>query len=296
VYFITTLKKNILFVINPVSGGKDKHNFPELARQNIDPNMFDIQFVYSDAIGHAHSLAADAVKGDTDIVVSVGGDGTMNEIASAMADSGKPLAIVPYGSGNGLARTLKIPMDHKKAIQRINKLQITTIDSGHFNSKKFFNMAGMGFDATISSRFAKDKTRGLQGYVRTTLQEIAGYKPQNYRIEIDGKVYEREAFMLSVANSSQYGNNAHISPKASVYDGLLDVCIIRPFPLYLFPVLGFRMFNNTADKSSYVEILRGKSINIIRETPGPIHLDGEPDDMGTEIKIEVKPLSLQTLV
>ncbi len=295
-YFIKPLKKNILFVINPVSGGKDKTNFPKFASQYINTDQFDPEFIFSEAVGHAHEIAKEAINRGIDVVVSVGGDGTMNEIASAMEGSGKPMGIIPYGSGNGLGRTLGIPMDHKKAISRLNDLNITTIDSGEFNGKKFFNMAGMGFDATISARFAQDKTRGLQGYVRTTFQEIASYKPQGYKIEVDGQLYEREAFMLSIANSSQFGNNAHIAPQASVFDGVLDVCIIKPFPLYLFPVLGFRMFNNTADKSSYVEIIKGKSIRIVREKTGPIHLDGEPFEMDREIKIDVKPLSLQTLV
>jgi diacylglycerol kinase family enzyme len=107
---------------------------------------------------------------------------------------------------------------------------------------------------------------------------------------------EREAFMVCIANSSQFGNNAHISPKASLRDGLLDVCIIKTFPLYLFPVLGYQMFNKTVDKSQYVNIIRGRSIRIIRERPGPIHLDGEPFEMGVEIKIELKPLSLKVLI
>jgi len=290
------LKKNILFVINPVSGGKDKKGFTKLADHYLDKKQFEAQYIFTEAEGHAYALSAEAITKNIDIIIAVGGDGTMNEVATAIEGTDKQMGIIPWGSGNGLARSLHIPMDHKKAVLRLNQLNEDRIDSAVFNDKKFFNMAGIGFDARISARFAKDKTRGFKGYVKTTLQEIAGYKPQAYKIEIDGQIYESEAFMLSIANSSQFGNNAHISPKASVRDGLLDVCIIKSFPLYLFPVLGYHMFNKTVDKSKYVDIKKGKYIRIQREKSGPIHLDGEPYEMGEEIRIEVKPLSLRVLI
>lgn len=251
--------------------------------------------VFTETAGHAFRASAEALAHDTDIVIAVGGDGTMNEVASALEGTGKQMGIIPFGSGNGLARSLHIPMDPKKAIQRLNKLNGENIDSALFNDKKFFNIAGMGFDAHISALFARDKTRGFKGYLKTTLHEIAGYKPQLYKMEIDGRPCESEAFMLSIANSSQFGNNAHISPKASLTDGLLDVCIVKSFPLYLFPVLGYHMFNKSTDRSQYVDIIKGKKIRIQRETPGPVHLDGEPSEMGEVIEIEVKPLSLRVL-
>jgi YegS/Rv2252/BmrU family lipid kinase len=289
------LKKNILFVINPISGGQNKKGFTKLADHYLDKNMFEAKYIFTEAVGHAYTISRDAIANDTDIVIAVGGDGTMNEVASALEGTARQLGIIPCGSGNGLARSLGIPLDHRKAILRLNRLEEQRIDSAVFNGKKFFNMAGMGFDAHISARFARDTTRGLRGYVKTTLQEIASYKAQVYKIEIDGNAYEDEAFMLSIANSSQFGNNAHISPSASMCDGLLDVCIVKTFPLYLFPVLGYHMFNKSVDKSQYVDIIKGKYIRIQREKEGPVHLDGEPSEMGKEINIEVKQLSLRVL-
>jgi diacylglycerol kinase (ATP) len=280
-------------VINPISGGKDKKKFQELAGRYLDKEKFDARYTFTEHVGHANKISIEAIAANIDIIVSVGGDGTMNEVASAVEGSGKQMGIIPYGSGNGLARALNIPMDPKKAVLGLNNLNEERIDSAIFNGKKFFNMAGIGFDANISARFAKDKTRGLQGYLKTTLQEITGYKPEHYRIEIDGKMIEVEAFMLSIANSSQFGNNAHISPDASVNDGLLDLCITKPFPLYLLPVMGYHLFSKTPHK--LVPIIKGKQIRITRQKAGPIHLDGEPYDMGEEIQIEVKPLSLKIL-
>jgi YegS/Rv2252/BmrU family lipid kinase len=235
--------------------------------------------------------------GKYDIIVAVGGDGTINEVASAIAGTGTVLGIIPFGSGNGLSRFLNIPMDVKGAFNTLNEARIIDIDAAKMNGQWFFNMAGMGFDAHISHVFAHgSKKRGFFSYLKSSLKEIASYKAQSYRINIDGVAYDNEAFMLSMANSSQYGNNAHISPQASVQDGLLDVCVIRPFPLWRFPEMGLRMFTKTAEGSKYVTIIKGKHIKIERAQAGPIHLDGEPQVTGTDINVLVQPGALKVIV
>jgi len=289
------LKRKALFIINPISGGKKKDGVPELIDQNLDKAVFDATIVFSDGVSHARIIALEAV-GQYDIIVAVGGDGTVNEIASAIVGSDTALGIVPYGSGNGLARFLGIPMNPNQAIQTLVKGHAESIDSGTVNGQPFFNMAGMGFDAHISEVFSHGKKRGFISYVKSSMQEIATYNEQEYHLEIDGKVYERKAFMLSIANSSQYGNDAHISPNASVQDGLLDICLIRKFPLWRFPEMGIRMLTKTSESTSYVEIIRGKQINVTRQSEGPIHLDGEPQVMGTAIHINIVPNSLKVIV
>lgn len=289
------MKKSILFIINPIAGGKSKLHFPQLAARQLDRQKFEPRFIFTEGVNHAYRLASENL-GHTDVMVAVGGDGTINEVASALVNTGKEMGIIPCGSGNGLARALGLSLKNEPAIARLNGLNLSMIDSGNFNGKHFFNMAGIGFDAHISKRFADDATRGLKGYVRTTFTEIARYRSQTYKIWIDGRLYEREAFMISIANSSQFGNNAHVSPFASVRDGLLDVCIIKPFPLYHFPVMGYHMFSKTAHRSRYVEIIRGKEIRIVRQQDGAIHLDGEPQEMSGELLIHVEPLSLNILI
>ncbi|MEZ2337417.1 diacylglycerol kinase family protein [Mucilaginibacter sp. RCC_168] len=289
------MKRKALFIINPISGGKKKDGVPDLIDQNIDKAVFDATVVFSDGVSHARIIALEAV-GKYDMIVAVGGDGTVNEIASAIVGSGTALGIVPYGSGNGLARFLGIPMNPNQAIRALVKGHVESIDSGTVNGQPFFNMAGMGFDAHISEVFSHGKKRGFVSYIKSSIEEISTYDEQQYHIEIDGKVYERKAFMLSIANSSQYGNNAHISPKASVQDGLLDICLIRKFPLWRFPEMGIRMLTKTSESTSYVEIIRGKQINVTRQTKGPIHLDGEPQVMGTAIHISIVPSSLKVIV
>lgn len=267
-----------------------------MAAKFLNSNIFSPTFVFTDGPGHANEMARGMVNDLTDVVVAVGGDGTINEVASGLQDSEKIMGIIPCGSGNGLARSLGIPLNERNAILRLNKLNCNNIDSAVFNERSFFNMAGIGFDAHISAIFAKNVTRGFKGYVKTAVNEVSNYKCQHYIIEIDGKRITRDAFMISIANSSQFGNNAHISPFASLKDGLLDVVITKPFPLYQFPVLGYRMFSRSAHRSKYIEIIRGKEINIIRDGGGAVHLDGEPCDMPAELKINIKPLSLTVLV
>lgn len=289
------MKKKILFIINPISGGKSKQHLPAIIEQALDHQQFDFHFCFTKYVGHARELAAQAIDGDTDVVVAVGGDGTINEIASVLAGTSKVMGILPMGSGNGLGTSLNLPFDPAKAVAVINRFKTLTMDSATLNGHPFFNVSGIGFDAQISARFARDKTRGLWGYVRNTFAEIMSYKPEWYTLTIDGKVLKRRAFMISLANSSQYGNNAHIAPEASLTDGLLDFCVIKPFPLYIFPVLAYRLFSKTAHRSHYIEIFKAREIRVERDTPGAVHLDGEPQELGTCLDILLKPATLHVI-
>ncbi|HEX8019431.1 diacylglycerol kinase family protein [Mucilaginibacter sp.] len=289
------MKRKALFIINPISGGKKKDGVPELIKDTVDAGIMEPVIAFSDGVAHARVIAAEAV-GKFDTVVAVGGDGTVNEVASAIVDTDTSLGIVPFGSGNGLSRFLGIPMDTKSAIKNLASGRTEIIDSARVNGQAFFNMAGMGFDAHISEIFSHGKKRGFISYIKSSIKEVVGYQPQNYHIDIDGKKYDYKAFMLSIANSSQYGNNVHISPKASLQDGLLDVCVIKPFPLWRFPEMSMRMLIKATESSKYVEIIRGKQILIKREHSGPIHLDGEPQVAGTGIDITILPNSLKVIV
>ena len=286
------MKSKVLFIINPISGGKKKDDVPALIEKNLDTSLFEPTIVFTNRAFHGSKLAKKGL-GEYDYIIAVGGDGTVNEIASSLAGTDTVLGIIPFGSGNGLARFLGIPMNTEEAIKTLNEKRVELIDAAKMNRQWFFNMAGMGFDAHISEVFSHDKTRGFGAYIRSSFREIINYKPEIYQLEIDGVHYEREAFMLSFANSSQYGNNAHVSPHASVQDGLLDVCIIKPFPLYTFIGMGLRMFLKTADKSKYVEIIRGSNIVVKRTKEGPVHLDGEPQIMGPDAEITIVPKSLK---
>lgn len=288
-------KSNILFIINPISGGKKKSSLPALIDKHLDKEKFIPIYTFTEYVGHASELAEEAEKKGYDIIVAVGGDGTINEVAGKLVHSDKILAIIPFGSGNGLARFLNVPLNVKKAIALINAAMHQVIDTAELNGKKFFNMAGMGFDAHLSAVFAGNKKRGLRSYVELGFKEITTYKAQAYQIEIDGKSYDRAAFAISIANSSQYGNNVYISPKSSLTDGYLDVCIIHPIPLVKLPLLAFQMITAKTHQSSLVTIIRGKHIKIKRNAPGAVHLDGEPLQLAEQLEIKIIPASLKIL-
>ncbi|MNK10088.1 Lipid kinase YegS [compost metagenome] len=288
-------KSNILFIINPISGGKKKSSLPSLIDQHLDKEKFAPIYAFTEYVGHASELAEEAEKKNYDVIVAVGGDGTINEVASKLVHSDKILAIIPFGSGNGLARFLNIPLSSKKAIELINLGKPQVIDTAELNGKKFFNMAGMGFDAHLSSVFAGNKKRGLKSYVELGFKEITTYKAQPYHIEIDGVSYDKDAFAISIANSSQYGNNVYISPKSSLTDGYLDVCIIHPISLMKLPILAFQMITAKTHQSSLVKIIRGKHIKIERNAPDAVHLDGEPLQLGEKLEIKIVPASLRIL-
>jgi len=289
-------KSNILFIINPISGGKKKTNLPTLIDRHLNKEKFAPVYTFTEYAGHAAELAEEAGQKDFDIIVAVGGDGTINEVAGQLVHSKKTLAIIPFGSGNGLARFLQVPLKAKKAIELINTGVTKTIDTAELNGKKFFNMAGIGFDAHLSSVFAGNQKRGLKSYVELGIKEIINYKSQPYQIEIDGKVYERNAFAISIANSSQYGNNVYISPKSSLTDGYLDVCIIHPITFFKLMALSYQMITAKTHQSKLVTIIRGQNIRITRRASDAVHLDGEPLQLGQSLEIKVVPASLNVLV
>ena len=290
------MRRKIVYLINPISGTSKKESIKKMIERETKAQEIPYEIYATNARGD-YDLLRDKIlrEGFTDVVM-IGGDGTVNQVTGALRDLSVRFGIIPFGSGNGLARFMKIPLKPIDAIKLLNEGIVQLIDTGRFNGKPFFNMAGMGFDAHISEIFSHGKKRGFISYIKSSIKEVVGYQPQNYHLDIDGKKYDYKAFMLSIANSSQYGNNVHISPKASLQDGLLDVCVIKPFPLWRFPEMSMRMLIKATESSKYVEIIRGKQILIKREHSGPIHLDGEPQMAGTGVDISILPNSLKVIV
>jgi diacylglycerol kinase (ATP) len=291
------MSKKVCFIINPVSGTGSWKGIEQSIMEYIDAS-FRVVIYYTEYAGHAIELANDAAA-TCDVVVAVGGDGLMNEVARGIMNTKAALGIVPAGSGNALARHLKIPVNHKGAIEVINKMHIVTIDTATMNDEDFFAVCGTGYDAEIANKFAQSTKRGFMTYLSLTVKNYFSYKPAEYDITVDGNTIREKAFLISVANSSQYGNNAHIAPKASTKDGVLDVCILKPFSLLISPILGVRLFNKTLDHSPYMKVIRGRSIaisNADKSTPLCIHYDGEAAGTADEIRIEVAPMTLRVTV
>lgn len=289
------MKEKILFLINPVSGNKSKDAIPKLIKQNFDKSSYDLKIIFTQFAGEATQIAKDYILKGYKKIVAVGGDGTVNEVASGVSDTDAVLGIVPLGSGNGLARHLNIPLRPQKALDLIKESKATKIDYGTINDQKFFCTTGVGFDAHIGHVFSKLDGRGFSNYIKATVSEFRNYKPQRYEITMNGTTIMRDAFLITFANASQYGNNAHIAPKADIKDGKLEVAILRQFPLITAPGIGARLFMKNIDKSAYVETYQCEKIVIKRKVSDVIHYDGEPGEMGEILNVKVIPEGLNVI-
>ena len=290
-----TDKRRIFFVINPISGTQGKKAIMKWINERIDRSLYDFEIIKTEYAGHATKIAADAVKQGVDIVVAIGGDGTINEIARSLVHTSTALGIIPCGSGNGLARHLRIPMEPKAAIDLINENYQLCIDYGKVNDIPFFCTCGVGFDAFVSLKFADSGKRGLLTYFENTLHESLTYEPETYEIENEEGTVRYKAFLIACGNASQYGNNAYIAPQASLKDGLMDVTILEPFNVLDVPSLSFQLFNKTIDQNSRIKTMRTKKIKIHRTKPGVFHFDGDPI-MGSEnLEVEIIPKGLNVV-
>ncbi len=288
-------KKKICFIVNPVSGIGRQKVIEKLIDQLLDRTLFEYEIQYTKAAKHATELAKDAAARNFDIVVAVGGDGSVNETAKGLIGSKTAMAIIPTGSGNGLARHLKIPIDLKKAMDVINNGAITKVDSIRFNDETFVNVAGIGFDAHIGWEFAKFGKRGFSSYLKVILREFPKYKARKYELEIDGKTIYHEAFLISFANGSQWGNNAYIAPTADISDGVMDIAILKNFKFMSALSIGYRLFKGSLHQSAHLDIIKAKEVKV--KQPSTIaHIDGEPIEIGNEIHIKVDSLSLNVIV
>jgi len=290
------MKKKMVFIMNPISGTTNKAGIPELIAKTLDTNTFDYEIRLTEHAGHAFEIATEAKDNGVDVVVAVGGDGTVNEVARAIVHSNTALGIIPCGSGNGLARHLMIPMQLKKAIEVINEYQIHDLDYGIINEHPFFCTCGMGFDAFVSMKFAEAGKRGPITYAENILKEGLKYEPETYEIEDENGTMHYKAFLISCANASQYGNNAYIAPQASMSDGLMDVIIMEPFTVLDVPSLSFQLFNKTIDQNSRIKTMRAKKIKIHRTKEGVMHYDGDPVMGGKDIEVELIPHGLNVII
>ncbi len=290
------MRKKIAFIINPFSGTGKKEELPLLIQKELDARLFEPKIVFTQYRGHGTELAKDFVKKGYSNVVAVGGDGTVNEIAQALVHTDCSLGIIPIGSGNGLARHFNIPMNTRKAIEQLNTSESILMDYGIVNDKPFFCTCGTGFDAYVSTEFAKGKKRGIMSYIEKIITGYFSYKSQNYHLKGNGIDLTAKAFVLTFANASQWGNNAYIAPQASVQDGKLDISIMSNFPIIAIPGLALQLFAKTIDKDLFMTTLRSDEITLLRDGAGPFHYDGEPYEEGKEIHIKIIPDGLSVLV
>jgi YegS/Rv2252/BmrU family lipid kinase len=286
----------VIFIVNPIAGSRQKEFILESIRQQMSSKLYEI--CYTEYPGHAYDIALEKVEQGLKWIVAVGGDGTVNEVASALVNTQSRLGIIPAGSGNGLARHLGIPLQVPEALAMIQIHKDQIIDAGKVNGKYFFCTCGTGFDASVGKKFSRDSRRGMLSYVRATIHQYINYSPKTYILKTNHKKIKLKAFLVTFANAGQYGNNAYIAPNAVINDGMLDLCILRPFPRTSTLTMGLRLFFKNIDQSPYLEVMRVKKASLKRKGHSKItiHLDGEPMTLRGPLKVRVVPEALHVMV
>lgn len=289
--------KNIAFIVNPISGSgiKTKNRVAKLIRELLDPQQFAPTVVITEYAGHATQLAQQFAMQEYYAVVAVGGDGTINEVASGLIGSNTALGIVPNGSGNGFARHLDISTRMNRAIEMLNTSEPIFVDYGLVNDKPFFSTCGVGFDAVVAKRFS-DSERGIKGYMQSIMKDLFQYKPQTYTIQGEGINQTTTAFLVNIANASQWGYDAYIAPKASVQDGWLDVTIASEFPMVIAPGLALSLFTKNIDDMLHINAMQVKELTLTRENEDIVQIDGTPITMPAQLQIKIVEDGLKVLV
>ena len=298
---------DIHFIINPISGTSSKDEIVQTIPQLFDPTHFHTTIHYTQHPGHAAQLTRQAIDHHADIVVAIGGDGTVNEIARTLVHTPVALGIVPCGSGNGLGRHLGLPMTPRRALEVITQAHIKALDYGMINDQPFFCTAGVGFDALLSDKFNRHGRRGLLAYIEKALTEGLTYKPETYTLHIQGipttdptTPTERhltiQAFLITCANASQWGNDFYIAPQAHMSDGLMDVTIIEPFNPLESAQIAFQLVNHNIDDNPHVHTFKCRQLTIERAKPGVIHYDGDPKTDTAQVNVSIIPQGIHIVV
>jgi YegS/Rv2252/BmrU family lipid kinase len=285
----------VLYIINPISGVGKQKIIEKLLQKYSDPNLIKYDIIYTERAKHAITISRREAT-NYDAIIAVGGDGSVNEVAQSLVGTDTALGVIPTGSGNGFARHVKLPLNLDKAILRINEFNTEMIDIGSINNIYFVNVAGIGFDALITHKFANHGKRGFSSYIKLTTKEFSKYKGQDINIKVNGETINKNVFLLTVANGSQYGNNAFIAPKASMQDGLLDIAILNQFPLISSPILAYRLFTKKFEKFKHANCFKAKSIIISQSKNIKAQIDGEPINFEKEVEIKVIEKALKIIV
>lgn len=292
---ITHLKKTT-FIINPTSGVLKKGRVGDLIYSRLDTSMYNPEIFYTEGPGHATEICKREIDNGSEVIVAVGGDGTINEVAIGLTDSEACMGIIPAGSGNGLAHHLKIPVLWRYAIDVINRGNIREIDTGMINDQLFVSIAGIGFDGLIAKRFEKSKLRGFVSYLKLVAEAYTHYKPKTYRIEINGEEIKTRALFIAFANSDQFGFKTSIAPKARVDDGMLDVVIAQKPQIIELPYLASLLYWRKIEQSRHISSYRTDRLKIRTKRNRWVNLDGNPIKLGKSLEVCINPASLKIIV
>jgi diacylglycerol kinase (ATP) len=280
-------QKKVFLVINRYAGHKEGAKALEIVVPFLLKKDCFVEYSFTNHRKHATELAEKAATDGFDIVVAVGGDGTVNEVAQGLYGAGVKMGIIPMGSGNGLARELGISMDMKKSAKALLKGKNLKVDVCKLNDQRFLCTSGIGFDAMIADKMSKAASRGFLKYVQLVIQESIFFKPIEVRMKIDGLLIEESIFLITFANASQFGNNAYIAPGASMTDGIIDVVVVKKFPKIWMPVFAIALFSKLVTRLPFVDCYKAKEIEIEKADSPYFHFDGEPGELTIPAKVRL---------
>jgi diacylglycerol kinase (ATP) len=290
------VKRTIAFIINPKSGTDRIKSLKDLIEELFVEKYFEVKIIYTEYAGHAKIIAKELATKNFETVVAVGGDGTVNEVATGLIGTETALGIVPKGSGNGLARACHISLKSKEALETIAKGYIKNIDVGIANNEYFLSNAGVGFDAHVTERCLNENARGIIMYIKKSVSSFINYKASKYKINIDGQEINQRAIMISVANGNEFGYGFKIAPTASLVDGMLDCIIIKPLNIFTAGRVSFYAWWGNLHKYSKVKHVKGLSVSIKSDTLNCHQIDGDFRKNNGELKIEILPKALNIIV
>ncbi|MEP6626671.1 MAG: diacylglycerol kinase family protein [Ginsengibacter sp.] len=289
--------RKILFFVNPIAGTKSKLQLEKQIIKRCEEENLAFEILFTSKDGDYDFLRERiAIEGITDIVIC-GGDGSISPVISSLLKTEVNIGIIPRGSGNGLARTARIPKSVDKALDIILKGNASRVDAFTINDRLSCHVCGLGFDALVAHEFSKQRTRGLSTYTRETLKHFFSIKPYAFSIEVEGKHFKTDAFLLCIANSNQFGNNFKIAPKASICDGLLDIVILKKTSKIQIVVAFVKqiLFGQVGSistkklKENNLLYFQTQSIKIENPDLAPLHIDGDPTETSRRFSIEILP-------
>jgi YegS/Rv2252/BmrU family lipid kinase len=290
------VKKRILFIINPVAGVKRKDKIPALINAHLDHDRFDYEVVYTENRGHATEIAAEAAKNNFDVVAVAGGDGSVNEVATGLMGTSTCLAIIPSGSGNGLARHLGYSIDIKSTLAIINAYKVRKMDVCKINDEYFFSLIGIGFDAFVAKVFSREETRGFMTYAWSAIKSLGSFESFDYTLQSKEKNMSGKAFMINVCNSNQYGYNVKVAPDANLSDGLMDVIIVDDIPKWKVPFAVMQVFTQTHKVNRHFKSFKTSALQINSPNYSYLQIDGETVHKDKDFTITILPQQLNVLI
>ncbi len=273
-----------------------RKKLPDQIKKHLDTNRYDYDIVVTEYAGHAIELAQEAVDQHYDIIAVAGGDGSINEVGTRLIGKDVVLAIIPCGSGNGLSRCLRIPLNPIRALEKINRKAVCQIDTVEVNGVPFISIAGTGYDAQVADDYAKDHARGFDTYFRYIVKNYFTLHEKEFTVVLPDQTFTTKAFFISFANSNQMGYDVPISPKASLWDGKVDLCIVRKPNALELPIVGGYFLSKNMDKAPKVEIIQAAEATIIRPEAAVVNIDGESMQFEKDLHIRINPLSLNVIV